>query len=124
VIETHAAEGAVELGGGVLARPVLPPQLVAHRHSIPIPPGAAEQLTEDDLRPPGGQRRGPGLVVVAGVVEQGHAGLLGGSHDAQPVVAGDALERAHEPSDMTDTAGPVAPSERRGSIRRSSQPRP
>ena len=49
VVEPHAPERSVQLGGGVLVGPVLPPQLVGDRDVISPPPAGAEQLAEHHL---------------------------------------------------------------------------
>ena len=51
VVEPHAPQRSVQLAGGVLVRPVLPPQLVGNRDVIPTPSARTEQLAEDDLGP-------------------------------------------------------------------------
>jgi hypothetical protein len=94
VIELHSPEGAVEFGGGILVRPVLPPQLVGDHHRVALPAGGTEQLAEDDLGVAGRNRCGACLVVVAGVVEEVDACSARGAHDIDALVARNSLERA------------------------------
>src|SRR5205814_713573 len=53
--------------------------------------GGADHLAEAHVLVPGRQRRVPGLVVVARVVEEIDAGLARGPHDADALVAADPL---------------------------------
>src|SRR5690348_9900121 len=75
--------------GWRLVRPELPPELVGHDRLVAAPARGAEQLAEDHLRVPGRQRRVPGLVVVARVVEEVDACLARGPHDADALIPAD-----------------------------------
>jgi hypothetical protein len=94
VVEPHPTQRAVELGGGVLRWPVLPPQFVGHGHFVTRPSRGPEQFAEHHLGVAGRDRRLAGLVVVAGVVEEVDAGVAGGPQHGHAVVPGDPLERA------------------------------
>ena len=87
VVEAHPPQRAVELGGRVCSGQCSHHSLLATVTSSRLPTGGAEQLAEDDLGVPGRDRRGTRLVVVAGVVEEVDAGLAGGAHHGDAVVA-------------------------------------
>ena len=74
-IKAHALERPLQLRHRVLLGPELPPQLVGDRDRVAVGADGAKQLAEQDLGVAGGQRGVPGLVVVAGVVEEIDAGL-------------------------------------------------
>ncbi len=65
--------------------------------SVARPPRGAEQLTEEHLGVAGRHRCATGLIVVAGVVEEGHAEPACGVHHRQPFVLRQVFERLPGP---------------------------
>ena len=94
MVETHPLQGRVQLGGGVLLGPELPPQLVGHDRFVAAYPRTAEQLAEHHFGVSGPDGSRARLVVVAGIIEEVDALLAGRPHDGYPGVGGQPLKRA------------------------------
>ena len=131
VVEAHSAERCVELGGRVLLGPELPPQLVGHDDVVAVPAGRTEQLAEQDLGVAGGDRRGAGFVVVAGVVEEGDARARGRRASPRAPSRGGCARTcarsratAARPSDRTRPAVAAASQNARGQVAPTFQPPP
>ena len=114
MVEAHPLKRCVDLLGGGLIGPELPPELVRDHDVLALPAGRAEELAEDHLGVARPDRRFPRFVVVPGVVQEVDSVLRAARMTARPWSREIRSYVRHDPSASAETLMPDAPRGRCG----------